>query len=195
MRTLRNLLTLIGLLTVAAIVAVVMKFGSSLLALKDFDPKALAVYGEMMQSLLATGNAADATVWKAPVKEGLSVEDVEQAIELVANERNIKNVGALPLSRQVELETGKPVRFLKIYMFCNPQTAVRMVDYSDAFSAYLPCRLSLVEDKQKQLWIYTLNMDMMIHGGKPLPDELRTEAIEVKDIILDVLKRGASGDW
>jgi len=36
-------------------------------------------------------------------------------------------------------------------------------------------------------------MDMMIHGGKKLPQELFDEANEVKDVILDIMKRGAEG--
>jgi uncharacterized protein (DUF302 family) len=70
-----------------------------------------------------------------------------------------------------------------------------MIDYSDAFSAYLPCRIALVEDKTGQLWLYTLNMDMMIHGGTELPPELFEEANQVKDIILDIMNRGAEGDF
>ncbi|MDH5515065.1 MAG: DUF302 domain-containing protein, partial [Gammaproteobacteria bacterium] len=106
-----------------------------------------------------------------------------------------KNVGELPLSDQVAAMTGEPQRYLKIYMFCNPLTAAKMVDYSDAFSAYLPCRISVVEDKTGKLWIYTLNMDMMIHGGTRLPDELFEEANTVKDVILDIMNRGAAGDF
>jgi uncharacterized protein (DUF302 family) len=64
-----------------------------------------------------------------------------------------------------------------------------------AFSAYLPCRISLIEDTDGKLWIYTLNMDMMIHGGTPLPDDLKAEAIQVKEIILDIMNRGAAGDF
>ncbi len=84
---------------------------------------------------------------------------------------------------------------MKIYMFCNALTAAKMVHYSDAYSAYLPCRVSLVEDKQGVLWLYSLNMDMMIHGGMPLPTELKDEALKVKRIILDIMERGASGDF
>jgi len=91
--------------------------------------------------------------------------------------------------------TGKDQRFWKIYMFCDPLTAAKMVDYSDAFSAYLPCRIALVEDNEGQLWLYTLNMDMMIHGGTKLPDELYEEATNVKEIILDIMNRGAAGEF
>ena len=52
-----------------------------------------------------------------------------------------------------------------------------------------------MEDKTGKLWLYTLNMDLMIHGGKTLPDELRAEAIEVKEIILDIMNRGATGEF
>ena len=36
-------------------------------------------------------------------------------------------------------------------------------------------------------------MDMMIYGGEPLPPELKTEAMKVKEYILDIMKRGATG--
>ncbi len=196
-----NLLALVGLVIVAGVIWVAITYGFGLqnfkdfANLKDFDPKAGEVYVEMTKNLLASGNGAEATVWKVPVEEGLSAEDVEVAMKSVANEHNFKNVGELPLSEQVALMTGKDQRFWKIYMFCDPLTAAKMVDYSDAFSAYLPCRIALVEDNDGQLWLYTLNMDMMIHGGAALPDELYEEATNVKKIILDIMNRGATGEF
>jgi len=196
-----NLLALAGLVIVAGIIWVSVTYGFGLQNFKDlanlkhFDPQAANVYVDMTKSLLATGNGAEATVWKVPVEEGVSAEDVEDAMRSVANEHNFKNVGELPLSEQVALMTGKDQRFWKIYMFCDPLTAAKMVDYSDAFSAYLPCRIALVEDKTGQLWLYTLNMDMMIHGGKELPAELYEEATRVKEIILAIMNRGAAGDF
>ena len=190
-----NLLALLGLVIVAGIVALGVQQGSSIMNLKNFDPKSAEVYMNMAKTLIETGNAAEATVWKVPVEEGLSWEEVEDTMRFVANEHNIKNVGELPLSEQVQLMTGEEQRFLKIYMFCNPLTAANMFEYSVAFSAYLPCRISLIEDTDGKLWIYTLNMDMMIHGGTPLPEELRAEAIQVKEIMLDIMNRGASGEF
>jgi hypothetical protein len=190
-----NLLALLGLVVIAGIIALGVQQGSSILNLKNFDPKAAEVYAEMAKTLIETGNAAEATVWKVPVADGLEWKDVEDTMRFVANEHNIKNVGELPLSEQVQLMTGEEQRFLKIYMFCNPLTAANMFDYSVAFSAYLPCRISLIEDPDGKLWIYTLNMDMMIHGGTPLPDELKAEAIQVKEIMLDIMKRGAAGEF
>ncbi len=164
-------------------------------AFDEFDEKAMDVYSEMMEKVMLTGNAAEAMVWKIPVSEDLGVEDVEETMRFVANEHNIKNVGELPLSSQVEAMSGKKSRFLKIYMFCNALTAAQMLEYSDAYSAFLPCRISLVEDKQGKLWLYSLNMDAMIYGGLPLPAALKEEAEGVKEIILDIMNRGAEGDF
>jgi uncharacterized protein (DUF302 family) len=196
-----NLFALTGLVLVAGLIWVAMTYGfgmqdiKNLKNLSSFDPMAPQVYMDMTKSLLATGNAAEATVWKRPVAEGMSALDVEETMRFVANEHNIKNVGELPLSEQVTAMTGEEMRYLKIYMFCNPLTAIKMVDYSDAFSAYLPCRISVVEDKSGQLWLYSLNMDMMIHGGTELPADLFEEASEVKEIIVDIMNRGAEGDF
>ena len=190
-----NLLALIGLLLIAGVIYLVTQVGGNVANLRSFDDKAPEVYLDMAKKLIDTGNAAEATVWKVPVKEGLSPEDVEQTMRFVANEHNIKNVGELPLSEQVKAMTGKPQRFLKIYMFCNPLTAADMFDYSVAFSAYLPCRISLIEDPQGKFWLYTLNMDLMIYGGKVLPDALKKEAVDVKETILDIMNRGATGDF
>jgi hypothetical protein len=38
-------------------------------------------------------------------------------------------------------------------------------------------------------------MDMMIYGGKQLPTELKAQAMEVKEQILDIMHRGASGEF
>jgi uncharacterized protein (DUF302 family) len=196
-----NLLALVGLAVVGGLIWTGINYDVGLQNLKDlknlesFDAKAPQVYMDMTKSLLASGNGAEATVWKLPVAEGLSAQDVEETMRFVANEHNFKNVGELPLSDQVAAMTGEDQRFWKIYMFCNPLTAAKMIDYSDAFSAYLPCRIALVEDKTGQLWLYTLNMDMMIHGGAELPPELFEEASQVKEIILDIMNRGAEGDF
>ncbi|MBL8566631.1 MAG: DUF302 domain-containing protein [Hyphomicrobiaceae bacterium] len=189
---LRNIFALIGVVATAAGVYGYMSYNR---AISGFDPKAMAVYQDMANQLMATGNPAEATVWKSKVKEGLSFDEVDQSIKSVATEMNIKDVGALPLGDQVEAMQGKKWRKLKIYLYCNPLTAAKMIDYSDAFSAYLPCRISLLEDKTGKLWLYTLNMDMMIHGGKPLPPELKAEAEGVKKIMQTILERGAKGDF
>ncbi|MGB1011164.1 MAG: DUF302 domain-containing protein [Thiolinea sp.] len=205
MNVIRNILAVIGLLAILAGGYAYTQFGdmfgqvgelkNDIAALEELDPKAGEVYKAMWQKLKETGTSADATVVKYPLSEGVTPEDAEETMRFVANEHNIKSVGELPLSQQVELETGEKQRFLKIYQYCNPQTAMKMVAYSDAFSAYLPCRIALVEDKEGNYNLYSLNMDMMIYGGKTLPPELHAEAVRVQEIITDIMQRAATGDF
>lgn len=192
---LRNLFAIVGFIAVVVVIYGAVKIAPMKQVFDTFDEKAIDVYAEMIEKILETGNAAEATVWRVPVAEGLSTADVEETMRFVANEHNIKNVGELPLSSQIEVMSGKKSRYLKIFMFCNALTAANMLEYSDAYSAYLPCRISLVEDKQGKLWLYSLNMDLMIHGGKTLPPALKEEAQGVKEIILDIMNRGAEGDF
>ena len=193
MNIVRNIFAIIGFLVVLLFIGAAVQWGKFYTSVEAFDPQAREIYEEMAELLLQSGSAAEATVWKMQVKEGLTPEDVETAMKSAAVERNIKDVGELPLYKQVEAATGKPYRFVKIYMFCSALTAARMIDYDQAYSAYLPCRVTLLEDKTGKLWLYTLNLDLMIHGGKSLPPELKQEAMEVKKTILAIMERGAAG--
>ncbi|MCW8824795.1 MAG: DUF302 domain-containing protein [Gammaproteobacteria bacterium] len=192
MTIIRNLLALIGVVAITISTYSYINYRS---IIAEFDPEATRTYTEMFSSLLETKNGAEATVWKVPVQEGLTAEDVEEAMKFVANEHNIANVGELPIYLDIKAKTGVEYRFAQIYMFCNSLTAAKMMDYSDAFSAYLPCRITMIEDKQGKLWLISLNMDLMIYGGAPLPPALKEEAMKVKEIILDIMKRGATGEF
>ncbi|EIJ36117.1 DUF302 domain-containing protein [Thiothrix nivea] len=207
MNLIRNLLAIIGLIAIIGGAFAYTKFapmmsqmgdmdiGAEKAALDQLDPKAKDVYMDMWKKLKETGNSADATVVVYPLADGVSPEDAEEAMKFVANEHNIKAVGELPLSEQVKLETGQDQRFLKIFQFCNPQTAMKMVEFSDAFSAYLPCRIAMIQDKEGKYKLIALNMDMMIYGGKTLPPDLHAEATKVQEIITDIMKRGAAGEF
>ena len=191
----RNILAIIGLVALIGGGYAYTKFNGEINAFKSLDSGAAKVYSNMWAKLKEAGNTPDATVWKKAIDEGISAEDAAEAMSSVATELNIKSVGILPLSKEVEAKTDTPQRLLTIYQYCNPMTAMKMVDYSDAFSAYLPCRIAMIEDKKGKLWLYALDMDMMIHGGKTLPDNLLKEANIVKNVILKIMEAGATGEF
>ena len=192
---LRNILALIGLAGIVFAVYALVKLQPTLTTIGEFEDNAMDVFKDMGVKLVETGNMAEASIWRVEVAEDMTAEDVEQTMKFVANEHNFKNVGEMPLYKEVEAMSGQPYRYVKIFMFCNALTAARMLDYNDAFSSYLPCRITLIEDLEGRLWLYTLNMDGMIYGGKPLPAELKAEAENVKEIILDIMNRGATGEF
>jgi len=148
------------------------------------------------------GEIACATTWERKVEEGITPEDIEDALMSVATERNIKPVGTLsPSDVSDELKArGVETGYLKVYSFCNPNTAKKMVDFAPHTGAYLPCRITVVERKnpdtgKSELWLYTLNMDMMVKMGKKLPPELKKEVMDVRDTIWQMMEAGATGDF
>jgi uncharacterized protein (DUF302 family) len=140
------------------------------------------------------GDIAIATTWERKVKDGVSAKDVEEILKLVAVERNMRDVGVLPLSKELEARSGKKEKLLTVYSYCSPTTARKMVDFSPHMAAYLPCRVSVVE-KEDGLWLYTLNMDMMVKMGRKLPSPLKEEAQAVRDTIYEMMERASKGEF
>jgi len=195
MKILKNILAIAGFISIGLVLVMMLKLLPIIKQFDGFDPKAKEVYLQLFDRVMQTQSGIEAMVIKTPVEEGVSAADVDQSIRLIANELNIKNVGELPLYKEVEAMSGASFRFVKIYLLCNAMTAASMLNYSDAFASFLPCRVSLIESKEGKLWLYTQDMDVMIYGGKPLPPALKAEAIKVRDIILEIMRRAAEGDF
>ncbi|MBN2872990.1 MAG: DUF302 domain-containing protein [Halothiobacillaceae bacterium] len=179
-------------------VAILSLSGCGFLSIKDnLDPKAMDVYGDLYDKFVESGgDIGAATVWRMKVDEGLTPEDIKVSIESAAVGSGLANVGNMPLSEQLALETGnEDQRYLMIYQYCSPQIARKAVDFSPYFSAYLPCRISVVEDKEGNYWLYSLNMDMFVHGGKNMPEDFKKDAIHVRDTIYKMMKAGATGGF
>jgi uncharacterized protein (DUF302 family) len=140
------------------------------------------------------GDIAVATTWERKVKDGVTIEQIEQSLQSIAVEDNMRSVGELPLSKELEARSGKKEKFLKVYSYCSPATARKMVDFSPHMAAYLPCRISVVE-KEDGLWMYTLNMDMMIKMGRKLPPDLAADAMKVRETIWKMMEKGSQGDF
>ena len=134
----------------------------------------------------------DQTVVKLPLAKGVSADDAVESMKLRANILNIKLVAELPLSKQIKA-MGESSRRIEIYQFCDALTAKRMVEYNMSFAAYLPCRITLVEDEKGQAWLMTMNLDMFINHPK-FDARLKQEATRVRDTLLEIMRAGAKGD-
>ena len=159
------------------------------------DPKAKDVYSHMAKVILETGDIAKATVRKVKVAKGINPDELVDSLNSVATERGMKPVGDLPLSKEVEARTGKKQRYVRVLSYCNPMVAIEMVKFSMAYGAYLPCRIVIMEDDKGDYWLYTLDLDMMIHGGAPLPPKMLEYGNQVKDTIYIMMDKAAKGEF
>ena len=133
------------------------------------------------------------TVLKIPLAEGVSADDAVLAIQSKAAALNMKSVGHQPLSKELAargIESGR----LEIFQFCNPEDAFEMVKFNPIFAAYMPCRISLVEDTEGKTWLMMIDLDMLINNTE-LPKNVRAIAERVNQTLLTIIHSGAQGDF
>lgn len=185
----------IAVLMVLSVAALAMSGCGTLSTIGKLEDGAAGEAGRMWDRWIeGEGDIAVATTWSRKVKDGMTVAQVEEIIRMVAVEHNIRDVGTLPLSKELEARSGKKEPVLTIYQFCSPTIARHMADFSPAMSAYMPCRVSMVEQPDG-LWLYTLNMDMMVKMGRKLPSPLKEEAWSVREAMYQIIDRAAKGEF
>jgi len=192
MKLIRNVLALIGLV---ALLAVGYGYYRLAPALTQFDPGFISTYGEFVNKLLESGDPGESMMWAVQVAEDLSPEDVIDSMKSLATERNFLFVGESPFYKQIKAITGEDYRYVNFLSFCDARVGKRMLEYRDQYSGFMPCRIALVEDKDGRLWLYSMNLDIMIHGGKRLPDDLKADATRVRDTIKEIMEGAAAGEF
>jgi len=98
------------------------------------------------------------------------------------------------LSQELANRSGLPQKFLKVYSYCDPQVARAIVDFSPPMSAFLPCRITVVE-QEDGFWIYAMDMDVLLKLGRVMPPELHASVSRVRTTILKMLDRAAAGEF
>ncbi|MCP4284045.1 MAG: DUF302 domain-containing protein [Gammaproteobacteria bacterium] len=192
MGTLKYALAVVGLVTLLVVGYLFLHIWN---ATRDFDPEAFGVYQEFISKLLETGDLADAFVWAVPVSEDVAVEDVKDSMKSLAVERNFLFVNESPFYKQAEAVTGKAFRHVAFMQFCDVQVGIEMLEHNNAYSAFMPCVISVVEDKQGKLWLYAMNMDFLIHGAKELPPKLKSKALRVRRAMREIMEGAAVGEF
>jgi uncharacterized protein (DUF302 family) len=133
------------------------------------------------------------SVVKMSLMGGVAIEDAAAAMVSKAAELNMKLVGRQRVHEQIRAR-GKAAPHLEILQFCDPDDAVTMVSKDPLYSAYMPCRIALVEDTAGKPWLFMVNLDMLINSAS-LPPDLQELAIRVNQMMLKIMTAGATGDF
>ncbi len=155
----------------------------------------VAVANNLIQQEELTPDMVDVavSVLKMPLDKGVSINDARMSINLKAEELNMKKVGYLPVSDELKARGLKPPH-LEIFQFCNPEDAMKMVQFNTLYAAFMPCRIALVEDGKGRLWLQMINLDMII-DKYPLPEELRKIAVTINSQMLQIITSGVKGSF
>jgi len=193
---LRNILSVIGAIAVIGMIAMGVKFGGMASKVSTLDPAAMGEYMGMFGRVLETGNSADAMIRKVKINDDISTEDAIEAMNAIAEENNFLVVGDAKMNIESSLKkTGnKDDRYIRILSYCSPSIAKQFLGYSQAFGAFMPCRILIVEDDEGNRWLYTMAMELLISGGKTLPDDMLKMASHVRSLMYGMMDAGATGD-
>ncbi|CAK0769303.1 DUF302 domain-containing protein [Gammaproteobacteria bacterium] len=194
MPIIRNILATIGLATVIIGGVGYYKVHD---ILNFLDPEAVRVYQKVGIRFLQNFDPGAAIVEVVPAKKGMKPEEVVDSLKSLAVQRNILFVGESPFYKQAQAVLGKPYRFVSFLSFCDVRVGVQMADYNRAYTAFMPCRIAVVQDKDdpEQVYLTMMDLDMFIFGGKTLPPELKANAIKVRDTLRALMEGAAQGQF
>ncbi len=155
----------------------------------------------MMLSPLSLRDMISIMADKMPVAEDVSFEDAVDSMKLRANEINFKFVGHSPLWLDVKAITGdEDTPRIEIFQFCDAVVARKILDYAPEFVVFLPCRIALIEDADRKLWVMTLDWDvnwlnLAQNPNSVLDEELKNDAIRIRDGMRYIMEGAATGDF
>jgi len=162
------------------------------------EAKAKAVQSMMQVNPLSMREMISLMTYKVKAKPGLSFDDVVDSLKLRANKHNYKYVGHAPMSKDVEAVTGKPSPRVEVFSFCDSVVARKLLDYVPELIAFLPCRIAVLEDAHKQIWLITIDWDIswLDYSQNPnkMDADLYKESRRIRDVMEDMMNAGANGD-
>ncbi len=137
---------------------------------------------------------------KKKAKAGLTFDEVVESMDIKANEVNFKKVGHNKFWKDVSAITGVPTTRVEILQYCDAKVGRRMLDFSPEFVIFIPCRIGVYEDANGEIWLMTLDWDVSWlarawHPDSQLPEQIREDALRIRDAMEKIMHAGATGEW
>jgi uncharacterized protein (DUF302 family) len=136
---------------------------------------------------------------KYKAKPGLSFDEVVESMMLRANKVNLKYVGSNLMWKDFKAVLGDDMApRVEVFSFCDIAVGRDLLRIIPEMSVFLPCRITVMEDADKNIWVMTLDWDVtwLDIAGKQMgiTPELRKGAMDIRDKIDDVMRAGVNGD-
>jgi uncharacterized protein (DUF302 family) len=136
---------------------------------------------------------------KYKAKAGLTFDEVVDSMMLRANQVNLKFVGKNQMWKDFHsvLNDHSAPR-VEVFSFCDIEVGRDLLRIIPEMAVFMPCRITVMEDADKNIWILTLDWDVtgIDMAGKQLniTPELRKGALAIRDKLDSVMRAGANGE-
>lgn len=136
---------------------------------------------------------------KYKAKPGLTFDDVRDSMFLRANQLNFKKVGENLMWKDFQAVLGdKEAPRIEVYSFCDIAVGRELLKIAPEFIVFLPCRIAVMEDADKNIWVLMLdwNMDWVAGYERQLgiTDELWKGALDINRKMDEIMRAAAEGD-
>lgn len=137
---------------------------------------------------------------KYKAKEGLSFDDVVSSMSLRANQVNLKQVGHSPMIKDIQAVLGDmSTPRMEVFHYCDIEAGREIMKLVPESIVYLPCRIAVMEDAQKNVWVLTLDwdtawLDGSDSSGMGVSPEMKALAKKVRDSMDNVMRAAANGE-
>ena len=138
---------------------------------------------------------------KYKAKAGLSFDDVVESMKLRANQLNFKLVGQSQMWKDFQAVLGDSTApRIEVFHYCDIAAGREVLKYAPEALVYLPCRIGVMEDADKNIWILTLDWDVSWldslsgkMGMEKIP-ELVKSARDIREKMDNIMKAAANSD-
>ena len=140
---------------------------------------------------------------KYKAKPGLTYDEVVESMKLRANQLNFKLVGHSAMWKDFQAVLGDTnAPRIEVFHYCDIAAGREVLKYAPEALVYLPCRIGVMEDADKNIWVMTLDWDVAwldsIQGKMGLesgaPKELVESARDIRNKMDNIMKAAAAGD-
>lgn len=135
---------------------------------------------------------------KYKAKPGVSFDQVVESMMLRANQVNLKFVGKNQIWKEFRamLHDDTAPR-VEVFSFCDIAVGRDLLKVIPEIVVFLPCRIAVMEDADKNIWVMTLDWDVtwLEQAGKQagITPELRKGAMAIREKLDSVMRAGADG--
>ncbi|MEW5787036.1 MAG: DUF302 domain-containing protein [Pseudomonadota bacterium] len=136
---------------------------------------------------------------KYQAKDGLSFDEVVESMKLRANQLNFKLVGHSPMWKDIQAVLGDTAApRMEVFHYCDIAAGREVLKYAPESIVFLPCRIAVMEDNNKKIWVLTLDWNTSwldsISGQMGAPSELMKHATDIRDKMDNIMRAAAAGD-
>jgi uncharacterized protein (DUF302 family) len=136
---------------------------------------------------------------KYKVKKDLSFDDVVESMKLRANQLNFKLVGHSPMWKDFQAVLGDmEAPRIEVFHYCDIAAGRAVLKYAPESLIYLPCRIGIMEDADKNIWVMMLDWNLDWIAGYEnqmgITPELARGAIDIRTKMENIMQAGANGD-